>query len=152
MHDLIRLGPLDRGKVQRGKSVCEEKFAQETFELNKWHSKVKELGIAWKEGTTLLSLQLGKDSDAISAIFPSKSAWPTTKRIILSKLATIYDPLGLASLITLVGGGKLLYCNTYDVKQTWDAKTLSGFVYIWFQWEERLQSQVSLPRWSSYKP
>jgi len=59
-------GPLDRGKVQWSKSACEEIFAQETFDLHKWQSKVKTLGIPWKEGATLLSLQLGKDNDTIS--------------------------------------------------------------------------------------
>lgn len=155
MHDLIRGGPLDLGKVQRGKPACEEIFAQETFELHKWDSKVKDLGIPWKEGTTLLSLELGKDSDAVSAIFPSESTWPT-KRIILSKLAK----MGLASLITLVGGRQITVLQ-YVWRQTslgcQDTKRLHVyFVPVGRDWDFRAKflfqdDRVTSLRWCKPK-
>ena len=115
-----------------------EIFAKGTFELHQWHSNVKELetacsvpvseeetyakeqlGTSRKEGAYLLGLQWNKECDTISINFPSESTEPT-KRGILSKVAKIYDPLGLVSPITL--GGKFLYRDICEAKLAWDAK------------------------------
>ena len=57
----------------------------------------KLLGVPWDRirDTTSVTLTLDPASE------------PATKKVILSKLARIYDPLGLASRITLAG--KLVY-------------------------------------------
>ena len=139
-----------------------EIFAKGTFELHKWHSNVKELettclvpvseeetyakeqlGTSRKEGASLLGLQWNKESDTISVSFPSESTEPT-KRGILSKVAKIYDPLGLVSPITL--GGKFLYRDICDAKLAWDAKLPSNLMQSWVRWEEKLPSHVSVPR------
>ena len=159
--DLISGGPT-RAKAERIKSASVEIFANGTFELHKWHSNVKELETACsipvseektyakeqlstsrKEGATLLGLQWDKDSDTISVNFPSESTEPT-KRGILSKVAKIYDPLGLVSPITL--GGKFLYRDICDAKLAWDAKLQSNLMQSWVRWEEKLPSQVTVPR------
>ena len=139
-----------------------EIFAKGTFELHKWHSNVKELettcsapvsgeetyakeqlGTSRKEGASLLGLQWNKESDTISVSFPSEGTEPT-KRGILSKVAKIYDPLGLVSPITL--GGKFLYRDICDAKLAWDAKLPSNLMQSWVRWEEKLPSHVTVPR------
>ena len=71
-----------------------------------------------REGASLLGLPWDKENDTIAMSFPLEKAEPT-KREILSKVARIYDPLGLASPISL--GGKLLFtvtCVTLNVTGT----------------------------------
>ena len=74
-------------------------------------------GIPRKGEASLLGLPWEKERDAIGLKFPSESAEPT-KRGILGKIARIYNPLGLASPVTL--GGKLLYWDACDAKLAWD--------------------------------
>ena len=66
------------------------------------------------------------------------------KRGILSKVARIYDPLGLASPISL--SGKPLYRDGCDAKLNWDTKLPSKLLQNWIQWEERLPKQLTVPR------
>ena len=130
-------------------------FAEGTFEqLHKWHSNVKELEAASlepvpeeetyakeqlhiprREGASLLGLPWDKENDTIAVSFPLEKAEPT-KRGILSKVARIYDPLGLASPISL--GGKLLYRDVCDAKRNWDDKLPNELMQNWVQWQERL--------------
>ena len=101
------------------------------------------MGTSRKKGASLLGLQWNKDCDTISVNFPSESTEPT-KRGILSKVAKIYDPLGLVSPTTL--GGKFLYCDICDAKLAWDAKLPSNLIQSWVRWEEKLPSHVTVPR------
>ena len=101
------------------------------------------MGTSRKEGASLLGLQWNKDCDTISVNFPSESTEPK-KRGILSKVAKIYDPLGLVSPTTL--GGKFLYCDICDAKLAWDAKLPSNLIQSWVHWEEKLPSHVTVPR------
>ena len=135
--DLISGAPTSKkGKVI--KSTSTSIFAEGTFELHKWHSNVKELeaaslepvpeektyakkqlNIPRREGASLLRLPWDKENDTIAVSFPLEKAEPT-KRGILSKVARIYDPLGLASPTSL--RGKLLYRDVCDAKRNWDDK------------------------------
>lgn len=135
--DLISGGPTSE-KAKEIKSASQIVFAKGTFELHKWHSNVKELASAASEpvsieeetyakgqlnvprrkGTTLLGLPWDKENDTVGLSFPEEKADPS-KRGILSKVARIYDPLGLASPISL--GGKILFLDVCDSKLNWDA-------------------------------
>ena len=84
-----------------------------------------------------------KENDTIAASLPLEKAEPT-KRGILSKVAKIYDPLRLASPISL--GGKLLYGDVCDAKRNWDDKLPNELMQNWVQWEERLPEQLTVPR------
>ena len=144
------------------KSTSTSIFAEGTFELRKWHSNVKELeaaslepvpeeetyakeqlSIPRREGASLLVLPWDKENNTIAVSLPLEKAEPT-KRGILSKVATIYDPLGLASPISL--GGKLLYRDVCDAKRKWDDKLPNELMQNWVQWEERLPEQLTVPR------
>ena len=84
-----------------------------------------------------------KENDTIAASLPLEKAEPT-KLGILSKVAKIYDPLGLASPISQ--GGKLLYRDVCDAKRNWDDKLPNELMQNWVQWEERLPEQLTVPR------
>ena len=100
------------------------------------------MGTSRKEGASLLGLQWNKDCDT-SVSFPSESTEPT-KRGILSKVAKIYDPLGLESPITM--SDKFLYRDICDAKLVWDTKLPSNLMQSWVRWEEKLPSYVTVPR------
>ena len=69
---------------------------------------------------------------------------PVTKRGVLSKLAKIYDPLGLVSPLTLEG--KLVYRAVCDAKTPWDAKLDDTLLQRWKNWEPTLPKEESVPR------
>ena len=57
--------------------------------------------------------------------FPTERA-RVTKRGILKKIASVYDPLGVVSSMTLTG--KLLYRVACDLKMAWDTQLPSKLV------------------------
>ena len=67
-----------------------------------------------------------------------------TKRGLLRKLATIYDPLGFASPLTLQG--KLLYRRICEEKLPWDEELPSNLQRELKTWEDNLPSKVIVPR------
>ena len=93
-------------------------FGEATFKLHKRHSNNRELEVETatsdEESQSYAKQQLGtrkgeskllgvpwdKEKDEIQVSFPISTAEPT-KRSILGKVAKIYDPLGLASPVTL---------------------------------------------------
>ena len=156
--DLISGGPTSK-KAKEIKSASQNVFAKGTFELHKWHSNVKELesaasepvsieegtyvkeqlNVPGREGATLLGLPWDKENDTFGVNFPQEKADPS-KRGILSKVARIYDPLGLASPILL--GDKLLYRDVCDAKLNWDAELPRELMQSWIRWEERLPDSL----------
>lgn len=112
------------------KEMSQTIFREAKFELHKWHSNVPilvrpeyreagpeeqqssqgceaqsytkdQLGVKGGE-TKLLGVSWNKATDKIQISFP-EAIENVTKREVLGKLAKIYDPLGLASPITLEG-------------------------------------------------
>ena len=160
--DLISGGPTSE-QAKETKSASQNVFAKGTFELHKWHSNVKELesavsepvsieegtcakeqlNVPRRQGATLLGLPWDKENDTVGMSFPQEKADPS-KRGILSKVVRIYDPLGLASPISL--GGKLLYRDVCDAELNWDAKLPRELMQSWTRWEERLTEQHTVPR------
>ena len=68
----------------------------------------------------------------------------TTKRGVLSYLARIYDPLGLASPLILFG--KQLYRDICDSKLAWDAQLPQPFLKRWKDWTSALTKTFTVPR------
>ena len=75
--------------------------------------------------------------------FPSASSAPT-KREVLAKLAKVYDPLGLASPITLQG--KQIYREACHCKVSWDAPIPENLKIRWQRWEQSLPAEVTTRR------
>ena len=67
----------------------------------------------------MLGLPWDKSKDTISLTFPEAPS-EVTKREMLLVLASVYDPLGLVSPVSLVG--KLLYRDVCDQNLQWDQK------------------------------
>jgi hypothetical protein len=116
------------------KAKASDIFGDACFQLHKWHSNARELEsnqdpaaeptyakqhLQKPDGgaSSLLGLNWDKNSDTLSVTFPQEEA-VATKRGVLTKLAKIYDPLGIASPATL--SGKLLYRAACDSKKPWD--------------------------------
>ena len=84
-----------------------------------------------------------KRSDTLAVTFPNERE-PKTKRGVLSKLARVYDPLGLASPLTLVG--KQIYRDACDSKIPWDADLNGKLLQRWEKWERTLPPEIVVPR------
>ena len=68
----------------------------------------------------------------------------TTKRTILSKLAKVYDPLGLVSSIILQG--KMIFRDVCKTKAPWDADIREPLSKRWRDWEKSLPREETVPR------
>ncbi|XP_044179547.1 uncharacterized protein LOC122961023 [Acropora millepora] len=122
-------------KAKAMKEAAIEIFADASFELHKGHSNLPELETGDVESCTedqtfakqqlcqgggksaILGLEWDKQRDTISVAVPTEKA-DATKREILANIARLYDPLGVASPLTL--SGKLLYRDACNFKVGWD--------------------------------
>ena len=139
-----------------------EIFEDATFTLHKWQSNEPELeqnpilsvdkegtyakqqlGEPQAGGSSLLGLGWNKERDEIIVSFPDWEVAPT-KRGVLRKLASIYDPLGFVSPVTLVG--KCLYRAVCCEKLAWDANLTGKLKFKWQKWEESLPKQIAVSR------
>ena len=120
------------------KNSAIEIFSDARFILHKWTSNVSELedsrdgkeksddlsfakqklGSQQNE-SKVLGLPWDKEMDTLTVNFP-KSETATSKREVLKNLAKVYDPLGLATPLTLQG--KLIYREICNLKVPWDAQ------------------------------
>ena len=67
-----------------------------------------------------------------------------TKRGILAKVARIYDPLGVASPLTLCG--KLLYRDACNLRIGWDEQLPFDLADKWAKWESRSPERITFVR------
>ena len=121
-------------EAQQRKEFAVRVMTDATFKLHKWNSNATELEASQPEPDTeqsyakqelgtcaaeskLLGVSWSKKNDTIRVELPSQPS-PPTKRGVLGQLARIYDPLGIASPISLQG--KMLYCKACDQKLGWD--------------------------------
>ena len=135
-------------------------FDKVKFQLHKWHSNAPELedGTATSDeeqtyakqqfaiksnDTKMLGLSWNKGKDTLSITFLEEKA-QTTKRGILRFMASIYDPLGFASPITLQG--KLLYRAACEEKMSWDEQLPDQVNKQWLKAEKNLPTSVEVPR------
>ena len=149
-------------ETEAKKATAIELFEDATFTIHKWHSNAPELeptsdapaepeeltyakshlgGVGQPEGK-LLGLPWDRQRDTMSVTLTHDQG-TTTKRGILSKLAKIYDPLGLASPTSLTG--KLIYRDSCDAKIPWDANLPQPLVKRWKEWNSSLET-FTIPR------
>ena len=81
--------------------------------------------------------------DTLHVDFPSPPA-ELTKQEILTNLAKVYDPLGLASRVLLEG--KLLYRETCVQKSAWDSPLPEDLVVQWRKWKQNIPDVVTVQR------
>ena len=133
-----------------------------TFELHKWNSNEpqledndnrtsdsdeqsfakQQLNVKPTE-SKMLGLKWDKHQDTLAVMIPTEQAKPT-KRGILGKLASIYDPLGLIAPLTLTG--KQIYRDVCEAKKPWDALLNNEHLKRRRRWERQLPSEQQLPR------
>ena len=147
-------------EAQQRKEFAVRVMIDATFKLHKWNSNATELEASQPEpdieqsyakqelGTRaaeskLLGVPWSKQNDTIRVELPFQPS-PPTKWGVLSQLARIYDPLGIASPISLQG--KMLYRKACDQKLGWDNELPNKLLEEWRSWERRLPSEVVFPR------
>ena len=91
----------------------------------------------------MLGLPWGKTQDTIAVTFPEAPP-EVTKREMLQFLASVYDPLGVASLVSLMG--KLLYREVCEPQLPWDQTVSKSIRKQWEKFEKSLPEQVQVPR------
>ena len=79
-----------------------ESAASEPVSIEEGTYAKEQLNVPGRQGASLLGLPWDKENDTVGVSFPQEKADPS-KRGILSNVARIYDPLGLASPISLEG-------------------------------------------------
>ena len=84
-------------------------------------------------------LPWNKTEDSIAVTFREASP-EVSKREMLRFLASVYDPLGLALQVSLVG--KLLYREVCDQHLPWDQEVPETVVNQWKRFERSLPDQV----------
>ena len=113
------------------------------FPVHKWESDVRTLESGdVPNPSKILGHTWNKDEDTLEVSVPETVSEPVTKRN-LSKLGSIYDPLGIIS--PTVVEGKHIYREACDQKKTWDAELSSNLVRDWLKWIRQLRN-VSVPR------
>ena len=135
--DLLNGGQTVQQARER-KSTAIEIFDDAKFVLHKWNSNVIELEDthdqenrdselsyakqqlgAQPNESKVLGLAWDKRVDTLAVTFLQNHT-PSTKREVLRSLAKVYDPLGLATPLTLQG--KLIYREICDQKLPWDTE------------------------------
>ena len=91
----------------------------------------------------LLGLPWDKEEDTLAVTFP-EGPIETTKREVLRGLASVYDPVGVASPIALVG--KVIYREACDQHLPWDAVLPLKLSKQWDKFKKRLPSEVKVLR------
>ncbi|XP_067029387.1 uncharacterized protein [Acropora muricata] len=124
-------GNLQSQDSRDGKEKSDDlSFAKQQLGSQQNESKV--LGLPWD-----------KEMDTLTVNFP-KSETATSKREVLKNLAKVYDPLGLATPLTLQG--KLIYREICNLKVPWDAQLSKQLVKKVGSWEQSLPTGVTMPR------
>ena len=155
MEDLIG-GERTVADARHLKQALQSIFKAGKFELYKWHSNVPSLEprtpeeqtregqptipqgdslsyvkdqLEVRQGETkLLGVPWNEEKDTIQITFPAQIT-NATKREVLGKIAKIYDPLGLASPITLEG--KIIYREVCETRVPWDQKLPQELEISW---------------------
>ena len=131
----------ERKKVEIKKEESDENtYAKETLgQSNSTGGKCKVLGMAWDNKEDTLEFDLTRVTKDANTERP-------TKRGILSTLATLFDPQGIISPISITA--KVLFQELCIDKLGWDDPIPDNKVTMWNAWLEDLNrvKAISLPR------
>ena len=155
VNDLIS-GGHNSDEVRRFKIKATESFGEAGFEFHKWHSNDKQLESDEVDKTdseqSYAKQQLGvrpEEAKLLGLHWNKTVAFPTmlsdvTKRGVLQTLASIYDPLGIVSPITLQG--KLLFRELCDRGLAWDHQLPEDLGSRWLQFCGNLPTKMEMNR------
>eukprot|EP00794_Sanderia_malayensis_P020984 gene20984-biopygen15490 len=157
--DDIHLGGKSEEEVAEMKQTAISIFEEGHFKLHKWHSNApkldgesaenceqtfakQNLGVKTSE-TKILGIKWNKKEDELSITFPRPDQ-PATKRVVLSTIAMIYDPSGIASPVLLTA--KVLFRDICEHKLPWDVPLPNVLLRRWERWLQTLPGEVKVPR------
>ena len=158
LDDFISEG-INTTEVKRLKQVIINTFWETQFTLHEWHSNFSEkedgnnseeiqtyaevqLGVE-RNKTKILELTWDKAANTLDVTFPKFDVDPT-KRGILHKLASCYDPLGLVPSILL--DRKSIYREVCELGTTWDKQVPKAMLKKWNKWNNNLPQKIVSPR------
>lgn len=129
--------------LQKWKSNCRELLSQSlqregdvtsTVEFESTHSKI--LGLVWEA-----------NADSFRFAAQDASTAKITKRIILSEIAKLFDPLGLISPVLI--SAKIILQELWLIKMEWDEFLPPGISQRWVTFRQQLSElhQLVIPRW-----
>lgn len=127
------------------------------FEMHKWHSNEDSVfdkedeetieAVNFSEEVTTLGLVWNTKSDVFQYKFSlTGHSSKLTKRVILSIISQIFDPLGLIGPVTV--RSKLLLQDLWRLKIDWDDPVPSDLQLKWTTFRDQLQHiiEISIPR------
>lgn len=104
-----------------------------------------------KSSTKVLGVQWNQQSDSLQFI-TSKAPVSSkiTKRVILSEIAQLYDPLGLS--VPVVIRAKIFIQQLWKLQLNWDDRLPDEYINTWTQYREELEqlNQIQIPRWLQF--
>ena len=118
----------------------QDRFKKQLKQSNEgWYETV----LIWKIDHPVLTNNKSNSLVRLKIRFPLEKC-KATKRDILKKLASIYDPLGFVSPVHLMG--KIIYRMICEKKLAWDNTIPSDIMKVWDQWESSLIQKIEIPR------
>ena len=140
INDAEKSNILENG--QKENPEIQDSFAKETLgtTADKHESKTKVLGIGWDMQSDTLEINLSKVSNLdLNPGLP-------TKRIILSTLASIFDPLGLVSPVLV--SPKVLFQEMCIESLNWDDPLPQEKLSLWEEWVKDIEDvgRIEIPR------
>ena len=159
--DDVISGGENEDQLRKFKEEAMALFKEAGFTLHKWHSTMKTLEDQSQQdgyetyaketlGTKpmeskLLGLYWNKSNDTLAVNFEDcKKMHELTKRGVLRAMAKVYDPLGIASPISL--SAKHIYQQICEESHTWDGALRKELELAWKKWLQNLPNEVTIPR------
>ena len=112
-------------------------MAKGKFPLGKWECNINVLNDNDKVETKLLGILWNKCDDIYAVEIEMKEIETVTKRLMLKKLTSIYDPLSIISPIPIEG--KHLYGEVVDERKSWDKQVSEELSIKWNKWVKSFQ-------------
>ena len=114
----------------------DETFAKQQLNLDESQSKV--LGIKWNPRSDIMAVELSQVAEE------AERDLRMTKRELLSRLSRIYDPLGVAGPITIVG--RKIFQDACKEGITWDSLEYLHGRWKTFERNLKQRSKIEFPR------
>ncbi|XP_053686159.1 uncharacterized protein LOC128735701 [Sabethes cyaneus] len=153
--------------IEEGQKLCQQLMSitrSAGFELRKWASNnsavLEPIPVSFRDQRTVLELDsshspiktLGLQWDTAADMFlfePPKQnqQFPITKRVVLSNIARLFDPLGLVGPVTVLA--KQFMQDLWRDGKDWDDQLNESQNQQWNEFSEGLRdlSLIKIPRW-----
>ena len=130
------------------KVKLEQRLKEAKFEMHKWNSNdpyLRKLCTTEEAATTkVLGIQWTTSTDSMSINFSHvvENKHSSTQRGILKTTASIFDPLGIGSPVTILA--KIVYHEVCVNKLGWDAQIPSELAKLWDSWIKGIEKHPEL--------